>query len=400
MLQRKYKLGEFVLTRSDRIAVVCFSNPRELVVQDFEKRSILYEDLASVTEFTPAQCQQMLALLPKAVYGPTPYTNGRTGSDPEIFAFDEKNAVIPAWEWLPHPKQNKEFYYDGVQGEFTVNPSYCHNYVTDAVQSKLRAVNQALKAKYPIAQLRTADVVTLDRKTLLTADDKFIMLGCAPSQNAYPEVKPIDVGDPREHPYRYSGCHLHQSLGGHPLPAWFPHGTIVMMDKVCGLLLTALGRGMEDPRRRIAYGRAGEFRRPANTDTGAIRLEYRTPGSFLLMHPAVFNFGADIARVAFRMGMLYDGRQFEIPDVQGIINTCDADGAWKVINQYKTFFADVFHNVNSGVGYNSNATFDVLEKGAKDSGRFEGSIENTWNLNGLWQTHNENEKARWNQVVV
>jgi len=373
-----------------------------------------YTDLPEVTEFTPELVTRLVKYLPQAVFSVTDKSFGMTGTDPEIFGFDPKGHVIPAWLWLQDKKANPEYYYDGVQAELVTAPVTCHNYQTDFVRNKLVFVNQALKAYNPNAYLATTDTVKLDRKTLLTADDKYIELGCSPSYNAYPEVKPLDIGDPRQHPYRYSGCHLHMSVLDYPIPEWFPHGTVVMMDKILGVMLTALGRGLEDPIRRKAYGRAGEFRVPPPTiqDTNAYgspftgkpwtRLEYRTPGSFLLHHPALFNFAVDIGRVAFRMGLMYDGRKLdEIGDVQGIINNCDADAAVKLLTAPGSYLKAVLASRKLSAAYNTPATLDILTSGAKASGRFKGSVYDNWKLGGSWELNNYgNGRTKWESVAI
>jgi len=376
--------------------------------------AVVYSELPEVTEFTPEICKRAAAMLPRTVFAAWDKGAGLTGTDPEIFAFDKKGVVIPAWDWLPHRTVNPDTYWDGVQAEFTTNPTSCHNYQTDGVRNKLLAIDTLLKEKYPGAHLATTDVVKLDRKTLLSAEDDHIILGCSPSRNAYPTVKPIEIGDPREHPFRYSGCHLHMSVMEYPLPPWFPEGTVVMMDKLAGVLLTALGRDMEDPIRRKAYGRAGEFRVPAPVPVDTTywgtqfkdhtwkRLEYRTPGSFLLHHPALFNFAMDTARAAFRMGLLMDGRLLdEIGDVQGIINNCDADAAVKLITAKNSYY-QTFLNGTWNPNYSSHTkTLAVLKQGAKASGRFGDSVYTNWKLGDSWNGDNYgNGQTQWAKIIA
>lgn len=371
----------------------------------------IYAELPEVTEFTPSIMKRIEAFLPKAVWAGVGKDMGMTGTDPEIFGFNKAGDVIPAWQWLSTKADNPEYYWDGVQGEFVTVPTVCHNYQCDAVHKKLKMVHQALKAHDKNAYLATKDVVKLPRKTLLTSSDEHIILGCSPSQNAYEEVKPIDIGDPREHPLRYSGCHMHTSIMSMPIPKWFPHGTVAMIDKMAGVLLTALGRDMEDPLRRVAYGRAGEFRVPAPVpakrlswgeyykDAMFTRLEYRTPGSFLLHHPGLFNFAADTIRAAFRMGLYMDGRELsEIPDVQGIINNCDADAAVKLVKDHKKYYQAMFNVIGTGYSEHSR-TMDILQSGAKASGLFGTDVADNWNLNGTWNGDNYgNGNKRWHEL--
>lgn len=370
---------------------------------------IVFEDFPAVTEYTPDVCKRLAAMLPDSVFSAVGKDMGLTGTDPEIFAFDKHGKVIPAWTWLQSQKDNREFYWDGVQAEFITNPTGCHNYQTDQVRNKLFQLDATLKKHDPSGYLATADVVKMDRKLLLTADEQHVNLGCSPSLNAYPEVQPIDIGNPREHPYRYSGCHIHTSITCMPIPEWFPHGTVVMIDKIAGVLLTALGRDWEDPIRRVAYGRAGEFRVPPAVPINKsvwgpmyvgqmyTRLEYRTPGAFLLAHPALFNFGVDLVRAAFRMGLLMDGRKLdEVPDVQDIINNCDADAANKLIQKRGSFFRQVLDG-NFNASYSSKGkTLAILKQGAKASGHFNGSVYDNWKLAAGWNGDNYgNGATKW-----
>lgn len=362
-----------------------------------------YDEVTPVKNWTPELCQDIKGLLPKALWYVCPYTAGLTGTDPEVFAFTNTDKPIPAWRYLPTSTKKpmgETICWDGVQAEFTIAPNYCHNFVCDKIQEKLRTLYKLVRIHDKTATLKARDVVRLDMNTLQTANDEHIMLGCSPSRNAYESVEPIHVGDPRQHVYRYAGTHLHHSLSdyGHK-PKWFPNGTVVMMDKIAGILLTALGRDMEDPKRRIAYGRAGEYRLPSQDN---LRLEYRTPGAYLLHHPALFNFGADMARSAYRMGLLMDGNLLpDIGDVQPIINNCDADTAVAIMKANRNFFEHIWEKQN-GYNYNVAATWDTVTKGALASGRFANSLVSNWCIDGRreWSLHNEQNDCKWTTHVV
>lgn len=408
-----------VVKIKDKIGIVGFYTPDNLskygthvyltggAVED------VYQDLPEITEYTPEVCAALESMLHHSVWSVSSKDYGMTGTDPEIFGFNKQGEVIPAWKWLKPKSENPSIYWDGVQAEFTTGPTVCHNYQTDNVHRQLAGVYSLLRAHDKTAYLATKDVVKLDLKTLLTADDKYVELGCSPSRNAYPEVKPIEIPACREHPFRYSGCHIHQSILGIPLPKWFPEGTVAMIDKLAGVPLTALGRDMEDPKRREAYGRAGEFRIPPpvpiNPNLFASpwmraqmynRLEYRTPGSFLLHHPALFNFACDTIRAAFRLGLIYDGRKLsEIGDVQGIINNCDADAAAKLVTAKDSFYHKMFPQI--GTGYERPATMAILAQGAKASGRFGTDLAENWKLGHDWNNDNHsNGPTMWKSIAV
>lgn len=353
-----------------------------------------------------------------------------SGTDPEIFVFTKEGDVIPAWKFLPQKDEalltdrNPDYegyredhclpkvlaYWDGAQAEITISQGEtCHEQLTDDVRAGLKLIYEAAQLYSPGATLQCRDVIKLDEKTLMEAEDVHVALGCAPSANAYKNVYPIDVGDPRKHLLRYSGAHLHfrvahskstadgktyynQLSDSTAVPEWFPGGVIKMMDRVVGLLLTALGRDLEDPMRRKAYGRPGEYR--VTTDAG---LEYRTPGSFLLSRPAALNFALDMGRRAFGLGMIYNPDEFFLPGAKDIIMNCDADAAVEQIEKFKSFFMEMFRANN----YNAEGTMEILRKGLKAHG-LTGEIADMWKIKPgqEYQRHNNNGAVGWRSLSM
>lgn len=284
------------------------------------------------------------------------------GTDPEIFVTDAKGNIIPSWKFLGTKEdaikqgdidyRNNIYnarhyaYWDGFQAETSFkNAQFCHERLTSDVFQGLVKIREAAKKFDPTAKLLAQDVVKVNRKDLLEGEDRHVAFGCAPSHNAY-GIKQIEITEPREMPLRFSGCHYHFSCGPQLLPKWYPDGTAVMIDKIAGIMLTALGRGLEDPRRREYYGRPGEYRLPH-----AAHMEYRTTGSFVMRSPSTFILGADICRMGFKMGLLVDGREHHLPDAKDIILNCDADAATKVIadnrGYFETILARMFENTTA-----------------------------------------------------
>ena len=278
----------------------------------------------------------------------------QSGTDPEIFALDANGAVVPAWtflpaangaEWIKPPHDwgaymHAKAYWDGPQAEISLScGNTCHSGIVEGMQVGLRAIHKSLP---PGASLACVDVVRMPAAILANAADPHIMLGCAPSFNAY-HLPPIAVPAPRELPYRFSGCHLHFSSRRTP-PSWYPDGTVVAMDKIAGIFLTALGRDWEDPIRRQFYGKPGEYRvrEVRKTEVGktpiSYILEYRTPGSFLLRSPGILSLALDVARKAYQVGMVMDGRELALPDATDIILAGDADAAWDIIYRHRDAF--------------------------------------------------------------
>lgn len=322
---------------------------------------------------------------------------GLTGTDPEIFAFDQHGEVIPAWKWLKTKKENPAIYWDGVQAECTVDPKGCHEYLTDRVQARLQELYTALIAHDKQAILRAQDVVELDEKTLLLASEDHINLGCSPSRNIYDEIKPIEIGDSRAHKFRYAGTHLHFSYSSTcaSAPDWWPHGVVAMLDKIGGIALTALGRDLENPIRRKAYGRPGEFRLPGEANH---RLEYRTPGAYILQHPAVFNFAADICRAAYRFGFHFNGlRDDLLPNdhYKDIIINCDADAALKYMQANKAVFEQV---LGAAKVVQTSKTWKALSEGIKKFGIYDTPVHENWLLSTTqWERQNNNPHHNWSR---
>ena len=348
--------------------------------------------------------QEVLKFVVPQVMTSTGLVSGsHTGSDPEIFA--ELNGFpLPAWKYLgPEAEASAvqrgddvyglnptaKAYWDGAQAELSTSgvPS-CHALVVEEIQWGLQQIYNALRAKFPQAELVCRDVVKLTDEDLATGPEEALAFGCMPSFNAY-NIPAVRIEDSRSEPLRFSGCHIHQSV---PLtrlqgvvPAWFPEGCAVMLDKTAGLLLTALGRDLEDPIRRRFYGRPGEYRLPQRP--GLLSIEYRTPGSFVLMHPAVTNFAFDIARRAFKLSMLLDGRALPVPDVKDIILNCDADAACKVIQEHKEIFAPFLPGKS-------------LQAVLAGAGSFlKESVTKAWGLDGTWRVYNNDGFKSWGYMT-
>lgn len=221
------------------------------------------------------------------------------GSDPEIFVLDSTGTVIPAWNFLPRvadhvPKQKRNFnfsdasaFYDGVQAEFQTIPAMCLAFHVDSIQAGFQAVLRAARKFDPLAQLTCAPVVEVPQDILDTADETYVMLGCAPSENIYPDVRPIYIENPRALQIRFAGGHIHM---GKIISGALLTPTVKALDAILGVCATAMLDGLDDPRRRSFYGRAGEYRLPPHG------LEYRTLSSAANMHPAMTHLAFDLGR--------------------------------------------------------------------------------------------------------
>lgn len=341
--------------------------------------------------------------------------HGKSGSDPEIFVLNSKGVVIPAWMFLPQEQEAKavpwfdrnsdhklgaaKAYWDGAQAELSTSgqPS-CHEYLTDEVRRGLLSIYEAALVVDDQATLAAVDVVKMPPVVLRTADHAFIQFGCTPSANAY-GIEPVEMGDPRDVPIRFAGCHLHGSvpknlLKGNAPPPWFPNGVVKSMDRTVGILLTALGRDLENPERRKYYGRPGEFRMPQRE--GQVSIEYRTPSAYLMRHPALFVFGADMARAAYHFGLNFDVETVGLPDVKDIIMASDADAAVKYIKAHKDVFVAMIDGVY-GNKFSDRALPLILKGAAKMTS---GDVIDNWKLKGQWAAAIDGHQKNFRTLVM
>ena len=249
-----------------------------------------------------------------------------SGSDPEMFAVDEKGELIPAFEFLDSKEENPTAYWDGYQAEFTVQHATCLKHHTDFVQESMYALNKALKHRFPLAKLSLKNVFDIPKERLENDEERFVNFGCNPSFNAYGE-EPLVIEDPKLVPFRSAGGHLHFSITEDKRQ--FIPQMVKELDRVLGVISVALFQYYDEPRRRAMYGRAGEYRTPEHG------LEYRVLSNAWLVHPACAHLVYEIARVV--MGQVVNkvpgtATKYSFWDVteeeaRQVINDVDVEGA-------------------------------------------------------------------------
>ena len=195
--------------------------------------------------------------------------------------------------------------------------------------------------------------------------------------------------------YRTAGVHLHFSnTEAIYVPPWWPAGTVVMMDKIAGVLLTAFGKGLEDPRRRRLYGRAGEYRTPAAARASTARLEWRVPSAYVMRHPSVFMFACDVARYAYRLGLLFDGRDCPLDSAQHIINNCDSQAAFAYLEKHKELFTPILKGI-----YPHTDVWALLNEGAAKLTSED--VVGNWMLNSSdWAPHNNRDTMDFSKLEL
>lgn len=251
------------------------------------------------------------------------------GTDPELFVVDKKGELIPAFTFLPK-RYDKEItpYWDGYQAEFGTIPTTC-------LAEQNREIARGLgDLKHLAAQvggtLSVRNTFDIPQERLATDEDEHVAFGCTPSLSVYKETFPTE--DPRTVPFRTAGGHMHFEYSDTKnIPT-----VIRELDRILSVIGVSLYQYYDEPRRRMLYGRAGEYR---VTDYG---FEYRTPGPSWLVHPFFINFQFELAR---RVIGVADYRQAAIKEwvaseeeVRECINTCDVALAHKIISRNKLTF--------------------------------------------------------------
>lgn len=315
-----------------------------------------------------------------------PLTGCTLGSDPEIFVVNRFGRIIPAFTFLPSKKEGNP-YWDGFQAEFTtditrsVNPR-CLSYVVDDVRRGLSNVLRSAREKNPGAELTWDSVIEIPRSVMRTAKPEHVDLGCAPSLNAYTDDEQLNVGDPSALPIRFAGCHIHLGTdAGRNVKV--SKELVKSMDRIFGIASIPLFHGMEDSRRRMFYGRAGEFRLP---EWG---IEYRVPSSAALAHPVLFHITMDLVRAAMYVGLSGLGSVFDSSDdeIRKVINLYDLAGAKEILRRNKSIFMGIFNKRYR----DGEPAWELINSGALEYLSGLGDMERSWRLRAAdsWAGHSE-----------
>lgn len=324
------------------------------------------------------------------------------GTDPELFVVDEKGSIIPAFEFLPSKSEGNPFW-DGFQAEFRFpgETKYCLAYLTDAVQTMLKRVYKSAHSYNPKARLSWKSVIEVPESMLKTAKKEYVDLGCAPSNNAYPDIQVLNVTDPSALGIRFAGCHIH--LGFKQLDKERAEEIVKFIDAVHGPMSILLFRGMEDPRRREFYGRVGEYRLP---EWG---LEYRVPSSAMISHPALWHLSFDTIRIAAQLAStpiakFWDASEDEIIEV---VNTYDVKLAGKIIKRNIKLLEAMYRKVYGG-SYRKpvvDEALTLIDKGALNWFKEKrdddlNDMEKNWRLKNTWDTHSSNRDCCMEHLAI
>lgn len=251
------------------------------------------------------------------------------GADPEFFAFDDEELIsadkLFPNKWEPHKfDDGQAVFFDGVQGEFNVNPA------TSAAElhaNIMSAINQT-KKDFKVKELKMVSTVEVDLEALKDADKECNRFGCQPDYNVYTMGEQHNEIDATKHKYRYAGGHLH--IGNLPKEINDELSDTVRfikaLDVYVGVPSIIADHSKETIiRRSYHYGKAGSFR------FQAYGIEYRVLSNYWVGNEK--HTKAVIDGVHKAVDATIDGtidkilKTFGEDEIQTIINTVNVDRA-------------------------------------------------------------------------
>lgn len=327
-----------------------------------------------------------------------------TGSDPEMFVVDEHGVIIPAFDFLPAETSiNKNSwtltnqpFFDGFQAEWNILAGPCHANVGDALRAGLHNLWTKAKIHNPKATLTHESVLEIPQDIMERCTSKQTGLGCSPSLSAYDD-EPLYIEDPTSLPIRFAGCHIHFQLQPEKKSKDEVIRRVKTIDRIAGPIMTSMLAGIEDPRRRQFYGKAGEFRMPAHG------MEYRVPSSTALCHPIVAHLIFDLVRFAKQFAEKDYERLWKMPggdeQAQDILNNYNIDEARhilrlneNILDKMITICYSVANGTTTAYAALSKEKFNkikaIIMEGASEHLTYK-TVARNWKLNPsqVWKAH-------------
>ena len=186
------------------------------------------------------------------------------GTDPEFFAFRDKK-LVTADKLFPGKYEPYKFddgqavFFDGVQGEFNVNPAS----TAAQLHANIIAAVNSIKENFDVDEIKFVSTVEVDLEAIKDADPECNRFGCDTDYNAYTMSENENEIDASEHPYRYAGGHFH--IGNLPEDIMGDPDKIIALIKMCDVFMgipSVIRDHSEETkiRRSYQYGKAGSFR--------------------------------------------------------------------------------------------------------------------------------------------
>lgn len=254
------------------------------------------------------------------------------GTDPELFgegclatALTDRglpvtDAAVPAFflMGLQDPTQHTihlphgELTPDGLALEFTVNPTSSVDEMIQRIRDNIAATKvftDKLGGKLSVNPRIYVDPRYIERLPESYGKACSLqILGCDPDFCVYDHIEVPHKPNPKKHPYRTSGGHIHLGLGkafvsDRAMIAY----TILMLDATIGAASTILCDSEEAYQRKEQYGLPGMYRVDERRGT----LEYRTlPAQALIQTPA-------LARLMFTKAAEIGNRLYDLFIAEG-----------------------------------------------------------------------------------
>lgn len=334
--------------------------------------------------------------------------NSLTGSDPEIFVVRgrERKTLLPAFQFLPKQEEVKglyakaahggwpgEYVYrDGFAAEAFIAPGSCHGYMINHLQLALRDVRKKAQAYDRTAELTIKNHFVVPATTMDTAADEDVAFGCKPSMNAYDDA-PVLPDDPRAFRSRFAGGHVHLGIGR--LSEDQAVRIVKACDVVAAIPAVAIFASLDVPIRRMHYGRAGEYRKPAHG------LEYRVLSNAWLSTPEIAHLTLNLVRCAAKVGKADLLSAFDLKEeaARDIINFCDVKTARKFVSSHYSLFHALLQAEGLPRDKAAEKAFEAVIEGGVEARLpdFQDLTKN-WLLDGGWNGESNNMTATWSHL--
>lgn len=337
---------------------------------------------------------------------------GSCGGDPELFITTQDGVLVPAFDHLPMVgKTTSRLFADGFASEMNLEPSGCLSYVVDSAHRHMDRLYDLLTSRGHT--VTGQNVFEIPQDIMGKATDEQVALGCNPTFNLY-GLKP-DLRTPRRQVLRSAGGHLHFDLSHIPTGQHktdfrkltketraIVENSVRGLDSILGVACVSLFEKFDDPRRRLSYGQAGEYRTPT------YGVEYRTLSNAWMRHPVLMHMIYDLGRAAITFGImnlpeLIDGTEQEV--VQ-IIQDCDATAARAYMTRNENLFKTIMSATHlTGVdrydkikGLDASLAFNKFYHGAHTFIADPDDLWKNWKVGDRedeWASHSEGHNCSW-----
>lgn len=292
------------------------------------------------------------------------------GSDPEFF-FMHEGDVVPSVNILSGKSDSVKP--DGVQGELNPRADKCRQFAGTYLGRAILEANE--EAQKIGATLDFSVGHVLSDKAWKRTPISARRFGCSPTLNSH-ESKFERVSGLRER-FRAAGGHIHVAYKSKDNSK-----LVQVMDIVAGNTCVLVDRDENNARRRVMYGRAGEYREKP------YGLEYRVLSNFWLKHNVLFSLANALVRNACGIDSvgLSDEliSRFDMNKVRDAINNNDKELALENFKILIEFIKE--KNIDTRTGINMFNTDKYLNWFMKDDPIKELNVPDTKSIIRHWES--------------